>query len=64
MRLRHLVSATIAKQDEDRTQRFLFAASRGDARTVRSVRAPAPAQSCLRPPSADYRTVLNKVEQG
>ncbi|KAK9840789.1 hypothetical protein WJX81_004819 [Elliptochloris bilobata] len=37
MRLRHLVSATIAKQDEDRTQRFLFAASRGDGATVRSM---------------------------
>ena len=44
LRLRHLVSATIAKQDEDRTQRFLFAASRGDARIVRSVRTPAHAQ--------------------
>jgi len=37
MRVRHLVSATIAKQDEDRTQRFLSAASRGDAATVRAV---------------------------
>lgn len=40
MRVRHLVSATIAKQDEDRTQRYLSAASRGDAGVVRSVRLP------------------------
>ncbi len=51
LRVRHLVATTIAKQDEDRTQRFLFAAARGDAATVRSVRARTwwPAQGCGRP---------------
>ena len=66
LRLRHLVSATIAKQDEDRTQRFLFAASRGDARTVRSVRTPAHAQqgfSARAPFNKDWLIAHHELEQ-
>ena len=61
LRLRQLVSATIAKQDEDRTQRFLFAASRGDARTVRSVRMPARAQQGFSASGALHRTLLDST---